>query len=162
MKHHTCLQSSPTLKMAACQTTRRAASAFSSPSSRESEVHALLLQLTHPAALHLELGQVGSLGRTARWAKHMLDTSRQGRANRKSLASACTERTSAWGFLTCSRCPGLWLLGCWGDSSLQTDTPQWFREICNAFIYCKTVLQHIKTVSVDYLSPLSGKNHSSP
>lgn len=35
--HRTCLQSSPTLKMAACQQTRREASEFSSPSSRGSE-----------------------------------------------------------------------------------------------------------------------------
>lgn len=71
---------------------------------------ALPFQFTHPTALYLELGQVRRFGSTVMRKKTLQSQSQIWIL--RSSTTMCTEKpvvTSAWVFLTYSRCPALWL-----------------------------------------------------
>lgn len=73
---------------------------------------ALPFQFTHPTALYLELGQVRRFGSTVTIKKTLRSQSQVWIL--RSSTVTCAEKpvvTSAWVFLTYSRCPALWLQG---------------------------------------------------
>lgn len=73
---------------------------------------ALPFQFTHPTALYLELGEVRRFGSTVTIKKTLRSQSQVWIL--RSSTVTCAEKpvvTSAWVFLTYSRCPALWLQG---------------------------------------------------